>query len=62
MKQSETMYVKITISVPREVVGEVDRIAKCERRNRSGQMTFFCNQFISHNGAQSHNKVISEEG
>ncbi len=57
MNKFESRYIKITISVPAEVVEEVDRIAKLESRTRSGQMTFFMNQAISHNGTQSHNRA-----
>ena len=57
MNKFESCYIKITISVPAEVVEEVDRIAKLESRTRSGQMTFFMNQLISHYGTCSHNVV-----
>jgi metal-responsive CopG/Arc/MetJ family transcriptional regulator len=57
MNKFESRYIKITISVPADVVEEVDRIAKLESRTRSGQMTFFMNDEISHNGAYSHNVV-----
>lgn len=57
MTKYTSSYIKITISVPAEVVKELDRIAKLESRTRSGQATFFMNQGISHNGVQSHSVV-----
>ena len=56
MKRFESCYIKITITVPAGVVEELDRIAKLERRTRSGQATFFLNQDISHDIVKSHSK------